>query len=141
MTTDLDPVVALVAALLSGSESIRAVLIRSSKASSKSTSGFHGRTCAVLDALASVCAREPTSDAIAIGCRYRKPFTQLIIASNDGPPPELTVKHLEGIWRLLQDISDRMRSGNGVSIDEHAESPEFDISQGHGDTTFHKLFL
>ena len=137
MTTDLDPVVALAAALLSGSESIRAGLIRSSKASSKSTSGF----ARFLDALASLCVRELTSDAIAIGCRYRKPFTQLIIASNDGPPPGLTLKHLGGIWRLLQDISDRMRSGNGVSIDEHAESPEFDISQGHGDTTFHKLSL
>lgn len=141
MTTDLDPVVALAAALLSGSESTRAGLIRSSKASSNSTSGFNSRTCAVLDALAALCVREPKSDVIAIGCRYQKPSTELIIASNDGPPPELTLKQLGSIWRLLQDISNRMLSGNEVSIDERAESPEFDISQSYGDTTFHTLFI
>ena len=138
MTTDLDPVVALAAALLSESESGH---IRSSKASSDSTSGFHGRTCAVLDALAALCVREPRSDVIAIGCRYQKPNTVLIIASNDCPPPELTLKHLESIWGLLCDISNRMLSGKGYSTDERAESPEFDIIQGHGDTTFHKLFI
>lgn len=88
-----------------------------------------------------LCVREPESDVIAIACRYRKPSTELFIASNDGPPPELTLKHLESIWKSLQDISKRVLSGNEVIIDERAEIPEFDISQGHGDTTFHKLFI
>lgn len=133
--------VALATALLSRSESIRAGLICSSKSSSESSAGFHGRACAVLDALASLCAREPKSDFIAIAYRYQKPSTKLIIASNSGSPSELTVKHLESIWMLLQDISKRMLSGNGVTVDKRTQSPEFSISQDHSDTTFHKLFI
>ena len=140
MIPDLDSVVALAAGLPSGSVSTQASNIRSSQVSSDPTSGFHHRTCAVLDALAALCVREPSSDVIAIACRFQKRSTELIIASNNGPPPSLTLKHLESLWYILRDISDHMLSGKEPSTDERIESPQFDITQGFGDVSFQKLF-
>ncbi len=97
MIPDLDPVVVLAAGLLSGSLSTQVSNIRSSQVSSDPTSRFHHRTCAVLDALAALCARKPSSDVIAIACRFHKRNTELIIASDIGPPPSSTLKHLENL--------------------------------------------
>lgn len=46
--------------------------------------GFENRTCAVFDAL---CVCEPRSGVIVIGCRLKEPTVELVIASNNGPPP------------------------------------------------------
>ena len=78
MSPSPDAVVTLTSAALLGSVSFRARDIRSTRDSS--TLGFDNRTCAVLDALAALCVCEPSSDVIAIGCRYQKPNTELSIA-------------------------------------------------------------
>ena len=139
MIPDLDPVVALASSLLSGSGSTQASNIRSSQVSSDPTSGFHHRTYAVLDALAALCVRKPSSDVIAIACRFHKRNTELIIASNNGPPPSSTLKHLENLWYILREISDdHMVSGKGKdsSTDERVESPEYDMTQSFGGVSF-----
>ena len=140
MTTDLDPVVALATAFLSGFQSIHAGLICSSKASSNFILGFHNRTCEVFDALATLCVCKPKLEVITIGSHYLKPTTELIIASNNGSPLELTLNYLRTIWRLLQVISSRMPSGNKIPIDKRGKSREFDFSKSHCNTTVHKLF-
>lgn len=84
MNASPDTVVILAVAALSGRVSSRARDICSTIDSS--TSRFDNRTCAILDALASLCVYEPYSEVIAIGCHYLKPNTELIIASNNGPP-------------------------------------------------------
>lgn len=140
MIPDLDPVVALATGLLSGSVSTQASSNRSSQVSPDPTSGFHHRTCAVLDALAALCACKPSSDVIAIACRFHKQNTELIIASNNGPPPSSTLKHLENLWYILREISDHVVSGKDSSTDERVESPQFDITQSFGDVSFQKLF-
>ena len=105
MNPDVDPVVALTAGLLSGSESTQARNIRSSQVSYDPTSPFHHRTCAILDALAALCVHEPSKDVIAIAYRFHNRNTELIIASNNGPPPSSTFKHLENQLYILRDIS------------------------------------
>lgn len=140
MITDLDPIVALAAGLLSGSVSTQAFNICSSQASSNPTSGFHYWICAVLDALAAFCARKLSSDVIAIACRFHKRNTELIIASNNGPPPSSTLKHLENLWYILREISDHVVSGKDSSTGKCVESPQFDMTQSFGDRSFQKLF-
>ena len=127
MTTNPDTMVALTAALLSGKVSTRAGDICSSIVSSNPTSGLNH---AVLDALAGLCVCEPESEAIAIGYRCKKPNAELIIASNNGPPPDLTLKHLQNIWELLLDLSATNPSVN-----------QFDMTHNLGDPSFHKLFI
>lgn len=139
MTTNPDSVVALTTALLLGKVSTRADDIRTSIVSS--TSGIDNRTCVVLDALAALCVSEPKSEVIAIACRYQKPNTELIIASNNGPPSASTLKHLKSIWDSLSDISDRMLSGKHLPPEPRVESPEFDLTQGPGNTSLQKLLI
>lgn len=140
MIPDVDPVVALTAGLLSGSDSTQARNIRSSQVSYDPTSGFHHRTCAILDALAALCVHEPSSDVIAIACRFHKRSTELIVVSNNGPPPSSTLKHLENLWYILCDISKYVPVGKELSTDERTESPQFDISEGYGNVFFQQLF-
>ena len=141
MTTNPDTMVALTAALLSGKVSPQADDIRSSVVSSNPTSGLHDRTCAVLDALAALCVCESKSEVIAIGCRFEKPNAELIIASNNGPPPDLTLKHLQNIWELLRDISDHVFSRKEFSTTSCPDSPPFNLTHSYGDTFCHKLFI
>ena len=139
MTPNPDSVVALTTALLLGKVSTRADDIRTSIVSS--TSGIDNRTCAVLDALAALCVCEPKSEVIAIACRYKKPNTELIIAANNGQPSALTLKHLKSIWDSLSDISDRMISGKQLPTDPRVESPEFELTEGPGNTSLRKLLV
>ena len=141
MTTDPNKVVALTAAFLSGNVSKGFGDIRSGIVSSNSTSGLHNRTFAVLDALAGLCVCDPKSEVIAIGCRSHKTKIELIIASNNGPPAASTLKHLDSVWQLLRDISERMLSGKESSTDSRFDSPQFDTSHCYGYTAFHKLFI
>lgn len=140
MNPDVDPVVALTAGLLSGSESIQAHNIRTSQVSYDLTSPFHHRTCAILDALAALCVHEPSKDVIAIACRFHNQNTELIIASNNGPPPSSTLKHLENLWYVLHDISKHVIPGKELSTDERTESPQLNISEGYGNVFFQQLF-
>lgn len=89
MTAGSNSVVALTSAFLYGSVSTQSGSICSTKNSLDPTSGFESRTCAVLDALAALCVCEPRSEVVAIGCRLTEPTVELIIASNNGPPPNL----------------------------------------------------
>lgn len=45
-------------------------------------------------ALAALCVCEHKSEVIAIGYSYQKPNAELIIASNNGPPTDSTLKHV-----------------------------------------------
>ena len=137
MIPDLDPVVALAAGLLSGSVSTQASnIICPSQVSSDPTSGFYQRTCAVLDALAALCAHKPSSDVIAIACRFHKQSTELIIASNNGPPPSSTLEHLENLLYILREFSDHVVSGKG----KDSSTDEIDLTQSLGDVSLQKLF-
>ena len=138
MTTDPDTVVALTAALLSGNVSKRSGVFGSGIVSSNSTSGLQSRTFAVLDALAGLCVCDPKSEVIAIGCRSQKNNTELIIASNNGAPPDSTLTHLQSVWQLLGDISERTFFGKESSTDSHVDSPQVHC---YDDTAFHKLFI
>lgn len=140
MNPDLDPVVALTADLLSGSESTQARNIRSSQVSYGTTSWFHHRTCAIFDALAALCVCETSSDVIAIACCFYKQSTELIIASNNGPPLSTTLKHLENLWYIIRDILKYVPFRKELSTDERTESPAFDISEGFGNIFFQQLF-
>lgn len=84
MNPSPDTVVTLTSAAPLGSVSFRAHDIRSTRHSSKL--GIDNRTWGVIDALAALCICEPSSDVIAIGCRYQTPNTELIIASKNVPP-------------------------------------------------------
>lgn len=68
MNPSPDAVVTLTSAALLGSVSLRAHDIRSTRHSSKL--GIDNQTWGALDALAALCVCEPSSDVIAIGCRY-----------------------------------------------------------------------
>lgn len=140
-TADSNKVVALTSALLSGSVSAQSGSIRSPSVSSNPTSGLENRTCAVLDALAALCVCEPKSEVISIACRSKEPNVELFIASNNGPPPDSTRKHLKSIWDSLCDISDRKHSGKKLDTNPLTESPQFKITRSLADTSLHKLFM
>lgn len=140
MTADSNKVVSLTAALLSGNVSTQSAGIRSSKIFRNQTSGLGHRTCAVLDALASLCVREHKSEVISIACRCNEPYAELIITSNNGPPPDATHIHLERIWTSLQAMSNRSHPGKKVPTDSHVKPPEFKITDSFNDTSLHTLF-
>ncbi len=118
MNPSPDTVVTLTSAALLGSVSFRAHDIRSTR-----HSGIDKRTWGALDALAALCVCEPSSDVIAIGCRYQTPNTELIIASKNGPPSEKTLKHLNNVWELLSSILGRKYFGETLSTDPAVDSP------------------
>lgn len=116
MIADSNRLVALTSALLFGSVSTQSSSIRSTQVSSNSK--------ALENRLAALCVCEPRSEVIAIGCRFKKPTVELIIASNNGPPPpDSTCKHLNSIWESLHDISDRNLSGKELFTNPLAKPP------------------
>jgi hypothetical protein len=95
---------------------------------------LHDRTVPVLDALAELCVEDPTEDVVAIALKWRTGIVQLIVATNDVTPKGTILTHIEEIWRVLKQISDRHFFNMGEL------SPELSFKVGKELVLYNKLF-
>jgi hypothetical protein len=106
-----DAVVALASSTFIGNSSQEAPMLRSNGHPMSLQNGLHqqvnDRTVPILDALAELCVQDPNEDVIAIGLRLQLPKVQLLVATNDVTPKDTTIQHINEIWHLLKQISDR----------------------------------
>ena len=103
---------------------------------------LHGRTVAVLDALAYVSVNE-TSTCVAIGLTM-KPL-QLVVTTNNEIPTSTQVEHLNSICSTLKNISDAKICTcpdlNFSNADLQEESPDPDFVDENLESHYNNLFL
>jgi hypothetical protein len=128
-----DAVVALVSSTFKGNSSHEAPMLRSNSSGPPMSlrNGLHpqvnDRTVHILDALAELCVEVPDEDVVAIGMRLRLPNIQLLVATNDVTPKDTTIQHVNELWNLLKQISDRYFAGKAhelVDVGMGGMSPE-----------------
>jgi hypothetical protein len=95
-----DAVVALVSSTFKGNSSQETPMLRLHQQ-------VNDRTVPILDALAELCVEDPNEDVVAIGLRLHLPNVQLLVATNDVTPKDTTIQHINELWNLLKQISDR----------------------------------
>ena len=104
---------------------------------------LHGRTVAVLDALAYVSVNE-SSSAVAIGLTM-KPL-QLVVTTNDEIPSTSILEHLDSICSTLRNRSDaKLCTCSDPNSQSNADlrevSPPPDFSDENLDSHYNNLFL
>jgi hypothetical protein len=141
-----DAVVALASSTFKGNSSQEAAILRSSQLTSLQDGvddQLNERTVPILDALAELCVEDPTEDVVAIGLRFRVQNVELLVATNDVKPKETTLTHIEEIWHLLQEISDRHFSDKREqlqNVNMAEQSPELSFKAGKELVLYNKLF-
>lgn len=74
----------------------------------------------VLDALASLCVSRPRKQVFAIGVQITKTSLTLTITDNQ-PVKDVTIKYLEGVWKILKGLSD-LYAGQRISKSKYHPS-------------------
>lgn len=80
------------------------------------------RFAKVLDSIANLSVADPQHEVIAVALNITSCSTNLYMASNHGVPPR-TVRHINKLWSLLQDISKDYADHNRDDAQPDSKSP------------------